>query len=165
MHHKFMVVDQAITVTGAFNWYYDAAFLNDEDQVVIRSERTARRFVGEVIHLLSRYDQANFEPSRWPHVNVQFDVEHAHTFYGDRVMITGTSSYLGHWNPRLGLALRGESWPTWKGQISLPIGFRGQYKVVVLGRDESVTWEQGFNRRLKLPADQEDYLLKLRPNF
>lgn len=166
MHHKFMVVDQEIAVTGAFNWYYDAAFLNDEDQVVIRSEQTARHFVGEVVHLLSQYDQARFEPAHWPHVKVEFEVEHPHTFYGDQVVITGSLPQLGAWNPHVGLTLRGApSWPIWRGELSLPLGFRGHYKVVVLGRDGSVTWESRGNRQLQIPVDREVHLLKLTPRF
>ena len=165
MHHKFMVIDQEVTVTGAFNWYYDAAFLNDEDQVVIRSELTARRFMGEVIHLLSQYDIDRFNPDHWPQVVVNFEVEHPHTLYGDRVVLAGSLPSLGHWKPWDGLVLRGDLWPMWRGQASLPLGSRGHYKVAVLGRDDSVTWEWGLNRRFKLPADQDAYTLKLTPHF
>ena len=165
MHHKFMVIDQEVTVTGAFNWYYDAAFLNDEDQVVIRSEHTARHFVGEVIYLLSQYDPTNFEAARWPHVMVDIDVEHPDTFYGDQVVLTGSLPQLGAWELGAALKLQGESWPHWRGQISLPLGSRGYYKVAVLGRDESVAWEWGPNRRLKLPAHEEPFMLEIKPQF
>ena len=62
MHHKLTVVDGEFLVTGAFNWYYDAAFLNAEDQVVRRERTLAANFRGELVDLLRRYDPGLSSP-------------------------------------------------------------------------------------------------------
>jgi phosphatidylserine/phosphatidylglycerophosphate/cardiolipin synthase-like enzyme len=47
MHHKFMVVDDGIAVTGSYNWSTAAEEANDENLVAILSEDVAKRFVEE----------------------------------------------------------------------------------------------------------------------
>jgi phosphatidylserine/phosphatidylglycerophosphate/cardiolipin synthase-like enzyme len=53
MHHKFMVVDGEITVTGSYNWSTAAEDRNDENFVVIRDRSVAERFMQEFNRLLS----------------------------------------------------------------------------------------------------------------
>lgn len=55
MHHKFVIIDESITVTGAYNWYYDSAYRNDEDQLVIRDPQLAARYRDEFKSLLQTY--------------------------------------------------------------------------------------------------------------
>jgi phosphatidylserine/phosphatidylglycerophosphate/cardiolipin synthase-like enzyme len=53
MHHKFMVVDGEIIVTGSYNWSTAAEDRNDENFVVIRDRSVAERFIQEFNRLLS----------------------------------------------------------------------------------------------------------------
>ncbi len=47
MHHKFMVVDGEVVVTGSYNWSAAAEDRNDENIVVIYDRRTASLFTQE----------------------------------------------------------------------------------------------------------------------
>jgi phosphatidylserine/phosphatidylglycerophosphate/cardiolipin synthase-like enzyme len=47
MHHKFMVIDEYIVVTGSYNWSTAAETRNDENIVVILDRDVAQRFVQE----------------------------------------------------------------------------------------------------------------------
>jgi phosphatidylserine/phosphatidylglycerophosphate/cardiolipin synthase-like enzyme len=47
MHHKFMVIDGYIVVTGSYNWSTAAEDRNDENIVVIFDRDVAQRFVQE----------------------------------------------------------------------------------------------------------------------
>jgi len=47
MHHKFMVIDEYIVVTGSYNWSSAAEDRNDENIVVILDRDVAQRFVQE----------------------------------------------------------------------------------------------------------------------
>jgi phosphatidylserine/phosphatidylglycerophosphate/cardiolipin synthase-like enzyme len=47
MHHKFMVIDGYIVVTGSYNWSSAAEDRNDENIVVILDRDVAQRFVQE----------------------------------------------------------------------------------------------------------------------
>ena len=47
MHHKFMVVDRDVVVTGSYNWSVSAEDRNDENFVVIISEHVNRLFEEE----------------------------------------------------------------------------------------------------------------------
>jgi phosphatidylserine/phosphatidylglycerophosphate/cardiolipin synthase-like enzyme len=53
MHHKFMIVDGEIMVTGSYNWSTAAEDRNDENFVVIRDEEVVDRFTQEFNRLLS----------------------------------------------------------------------------------------------------------------
>jgi phosphatidylserine/phosphatidylglycerophosphate/cardiolipin synthase-like enzyme len=53
MHHKFMVVDGEIIVTGSYNWSTAAEDRNDENFVVIKDRSVAERFIQEFNRLLS----------------------------------------------------------------------------------------------------------------
>jgi cardiolipin hydrolase len=47
MHHKFMVIDGYIVVTGSYNWSSAAEDRNDENIVVILGRDVVQRFVQE----------------------------------------------------------------------------------------------------------------------
>ena len=47
MHHKFMIVDGKIVVTGSYNWSYSAEERNDENLVVILSPSIAKLYEDE----------------------------------------------------------------------------------------------------------------------
>lgn len=146
MHHKFMVVDGKLAVTGAFNWYYDAAFLNDEDIVVLRDPAVAARFVGEFADLARRYDPA-FDPTAFAQVTVNFVANDRNTAWGDQLLVVGDLPALGAWNPARALVLDGATWPTWRAPLTLPAGTRFEYKLALRHADGTIAWEAGENRR------------------
>jgi phosphatidylserine/phosphatidylglycerophosphate/cardiolipin synthase-like enzyme len=45
MHHKFVVIDQELVLTGSFNFTYSATSVNKENLVAIRDSKTAARFL------------------------------------------------------------------------------------------------------------------------
>lgn len=151
MHHKFVVIDDEIAVTGAFNWYHDAAFLNDEDQLVWRDPRVARIYLGEAVDLLRRYDPS-FDPREWPHVEVELEVRYEGTRFGERLAVTGSLAELGMWRPEAAVLLEGNDYPIWRTHLRLPIGVRFEAKALVRGFD-GPRWEPGPNRALRVPTE------------
>jgi phosphatidylserine/phosphatidylglycerophosphate/cardiolipin synthase-like enzyme len=47
MHHKFMIVDGRIVVTGSYNWSYSAEERNDENLIVISNPDVVRFYEAE----------------------------------------------------------------------------------------------------------------------
>jgi phosphatidylserine/phosphatidylglycerophosphate/cardiolipin synthase-like enzyme len=47
MHHKFMVVDGRMVVTGSYNWSYGAEENNDENMIVVSNPDVARLYEAE----------------------------------------------------------------------------------------------------------------------
>jgi phosphatidylserine/phosphatidylglycerophosphate/cardiolipin synthase-like enzyme len=151
MHHKTVVIDDAIAVTGAFNWYHDAAFLNDEDQLVWRDPRVARIYLGEMVDLLRRYDPS-FDARAWPRVQVELAVRHDGTRFGERLAVAGSLPELGAWRPEAAVVLDGTDYPIWRTRLALPIGVRFEAKAFVRGFD-GLRWESGPNRALRVPSE------------
>jgi len=157
MHHKFMVVDGETLVTGAFNWYYDAAWLNDEDVLVVRDKALAARFVGEFADLARRYDPS-YDPATYPSVDVEFKVHHDGTDWGEKVMLLGDLEELGGW--KKGIELDGSSWPSWTGTVRMPAGVRLKYKLATRKVDGSLAWESGENRGYAVPSGVQSALVE-----
>ena len=160
MHHKFSVIDAEIVITGAFNWYYDAAFLNDEDQLVWRDPTLAAEYTGEIADLLRRYDDS-YRAEQWPQVTFHFAVEHRGTQLGDTVYVVGDLPELGAWSPAAGLALDGTDWPIWRGEIKLPAGVRMTFKPVTRQGNGRVLWRQGPDLRLRVPTDRDEHTIQI----
>ncbi len=158
MHHKFSVLDREVAVIGAFNWYWDAAYLNDEDQVVWRDELVAAELLGEFAEMTRRYDEA-WDPAEWPQVAVTFSVEHGGTGWGDSLLLVGDLPELGAWDPASGLDLSSSDWPVWAVTVSLPAGTRLEYKPVLRRADGSLSWAEGPNRKLRVPTGVETHVL------
>ena len=53
MHHKVMIVDGRIVVTGSYNWSWSAENRNDENLIVIMDEDIAREFEEEFMRVWS----------------------------------------------------------------------------------------------------------------
>lgn len=47
MHHKFMIVDQKMVLTGSYNWTRSAAKYNQENIISIEDEYIASKFLNE----------------------------------------------------------------------------------------------------------------------
>ena len=164
MHHKFMVVDGEITVTGAYNWYYDSAYLNDEDQLIIRSPEVAALYVGEIVDLLAQYDPG-YEPLDWPQRVVSFEVDYPHSREGDQLILVGDLAELGAWSWPDGVQLSGADWPTWRAELTLPGGIRSAYKIVLLTRTGQVVWERAPNRLLTVDPRETETRVQVSPRY
>jgi phosphatidylserine/phosphatidylglycerophosphate/cardiolipin synthase-like enzyme len=54
MHHKVMVIDGRIVVTGSYNFSQNARARNDENTLIIHSEEIAGLFMGEFQHIFAQ---------------------------------------------------------------------------------------------------------------
>ena len=52
MHHKFMIIDESITLTGSYNFSTNAAKLSDESLLIIDNKKIAQKFINEWQRLL-----------------------------------------------------------------------------------------------------------------
>ena len=55
MHHKVIIIDRSIVITGSYNFSHSAETSNDENVVIIHSAETAEEFMSEFQRV---YDQA-----------------------------------------------------------------------------------------------------------
>lgn len=53
LHHKTIVIDKKIVVTGSFNPSDNAQNKNDENILIIHDERIAKKFIDEFLSLVS----------------------------------------------------------------------------------------------------------------
>jgi len=58
MHHKVMVIDEHIVVTGSYNFTRSAAERNDENVLIIRDAGIAARYVEEFQHVYQMAEEA-----------------------------------------------------------------------------------------------------------
>lgn len=156
MHHKFMVVDGEVAALGALNWYHDAVFLNDEDQLVVRDASVCARLEGELAELSRRYDPA-FDSAQWPAVDVTFETLFPATAYGDDVVVLGDLPELGAWSSPVVL----HGYPLWRGTVRLPAGVRARFKLAVRTRAGSLMWENGDDRALDVATGTTTQLSRL----
>ncbi|WP_423128545.1 phospholipase D-like domain-containing protein [Gaoshiqia sp. Z1-71] len=47
MHHKFIIIDEKITVTGSYNWTYNAEFRNNENIILTDDLNVVKQFLYE----------------------------------------------------------------------------------------------------------------------
>jgi phosphatidylserine/phosphatidylglycerophosphate/cardiolipin synthase-like enzyme len=47
MHHKVIIIDQKIVITGSYNLTYSAENINDENTLIIHNEEMAKAFLQE----------------------------------------------------------------------------------------------------------------------
>jgi phosphatidylserine/phosphatidylglycerophosphate/cardiolipin synthase-like enzyme len=47
MHHKVMIIDRSIVITGSYNFSNSAEERNDENVVVIHNAEAAAQYLGE----------------------------------------------------------------------------------------------------------------------
>ena len=160
MHHKLAVIDGEVVVAGAFNWYFDAAYRNDEDQLVIRDPALAARVTGELVDLFRQYDP-EWDPDEWPQVTVRFAVRDDRTRWGDAVAVAGDLAALGAWDPAAALALDPAAWPVWTGEVVLPAGVHLTWKAITRRGDGGIAWEPGEDRRLTVPTDDGEILIEI----
>jgi phosphatidylserine/phosphatidylglycerophosphate/cardiolipin synthase-like enzyme len=63
MHHKVMIIDQKIVITGSYNFTASAEANNDENEVIIFSPEIAMRFFGEFQRVHDQALQPTVEPA------------------------------------------------------------------------------------------------------
>jgi phosphatidylserine/phosphatidylglycerophosphate/cardiolipin synthase-like enzyme len=71
VHHKFVVIDRAIVVTGSANWTASGMDYNDEDLVVIHSPELAARYAAEFDRLYQDALAYDRDPSSPPRVTIK----------------------------------------------------------------------------------------------
>lgn len=143
MHHKFAVIDNQTTLTGAYNWY-SGSQVSDDDLIVVRDESIARRYAGEVTNLRMHYDK-NFDPDQAPKTPVTFSIQHPHTYVGDQVYLVGNLPGLGDWDVHKAIRLDPSQWPEWTAKLDIPAGVHFEYKLLVKNH-YGTFWEPGANR-------------------
>jgi laccase len=88
-------------------------------------------------------------------VNVTFD-EVVTTSWGQSVVLVGSISQLGSWDPASGVAMSASAYtssnPLWSVTVSLPAGLSFQYKYVIVKADGTYNWEADPNRSYTVPA-------------
>jgi phosphatidylserine/phosphatidylglycerophosphate/cardiolipin synthase-like enzyme len=57
MHHKVMIIDEQIVVTGSYNFSSGAELRNDENTIFIHNEDIARLYLGEFERVFNEADQ------------------------------------------------------------------------------------------------------------
>jgi len=55
MHHKFAIFDNAILLTGSFNWTWSASSRNNENIVFLSDQRLIRQFKAEFLRLWAEF--------------------------------------------------------------------------------------------------------------
>lgn len=56
MHHKFIIIDDYITITGSFNWTYQANLKNNENIILLNDRFVASKFINEFKRLEKQSD-------------------------------------------------------------------------------------------------------------
>jgi cardiolipin hydrolase len=51
MHHKFVIVDDQLVLTGSYNFTHSAAAYNFENMVVVNESSAVREYIKEFKHL------------------------------------------------------------------------------------------------------------------
>jgi phosphatidylserine/phosphatidylglycerophosphate/cardiolipin synthase-like enzyme len=57
MHHKVIIIDQKIVITGSYNFTNSAETTNDENVVIIFSPEVAAQYMGEFQHVYQQAQQ------------------------------------------------------------------------------------------------------------
>lgn len=73
MHHKFTIVDDAVVMTGSYNWNETAQLVNDENMLVLRDRALAAAYKAEFEELLGAPETS--QPGQGNGVTVYFSPE------------------------------------------------------------------------------------------
>ncbi|MGC9398032.1 MAG: phospholipase D-like domain-containing protein [Anaerolineae bacterium] len=61
MHHKVIVIDEAVVITGSYNFSRSAAEYNDENVLILHSSEIARHYLEEFKRLYTEAEEVNHE--------------------------------------------------------------------------------------------------------
>jgi phosphatidylserine/phosphatidylglycerophosphate/cardiolipin synthase-like enzyme len=151
MHHKFVIVDHELVLSGAYNWYYDSSFINDEDIIVLDEPGIVSQFRAEFLDLVWRYGLGE-EQVEWPITSLELSVHHNQTDWGDELYLLGSLPELGTWNLDHAVQLNARDWPLWKTTLHLPAGVRFEWKLLIKHADGRWQWETSDNRQTQTPV-------------
>ena len=179
MHHKVAVLGRTDirVITDAGNWSKAAMGSSSStatnvesvlfvDSAALDDNRTGRRYLGQFMRVLSKYDhygEDGREPSfgdvydtltaldGWPTVGVDFAAENVFTAWGENAYVRGNLAELGEWGLlHDGVALKTDeySYPNWTtdAPVAVPVGTWFEWKIVSGYGGTDVRWESGDNR-------------------
>jgi phosphatidylserine/phosphatidylglycerophosphate/cardiolipin synthase-like enzyme len=75
MHLKVTVIDDAIAMTGSFNWNETAALANDENMLVFKDPEVVSRYKQQVLEVLGEVPRSKGNAQATPEVRVHFTPE------------------------------------------------------------------------------------------
>lgn len=138
------------------------------DSQALDQGRTGRRYLNQWLRVLSRYawqsvekdGELEFEVVRdhlmgqpdWPAQPVAFVAHEAETDWGETLGVTGSHAAIGSWGDGAPIQLQtdAQNYPTWwmASEVpSLPLGWRFEWKLVVLSDDDRIVgWQPGDNQ-------------------
>jgi phosphatidylserine/phosphatidylglycerophosphate/cardiolipin synthase-like enzyme len=61
MHNKFAIIDNAIVITGSYNWTAYAGGRNDENLLVIKFGNIVKEYQDQFYHLWDKYSQEKYQ--------------------------------------------------------------------------------------------------------
>lgn len=90
-------------------------------------------------------------------ININFSVA-ADCSETDRVYIIGSHENIGKWNKDSAVLLKRED-NSYKCSVSFPTNTDIEYKFIIIDKNNTVTWENGNNRTLKLTRENKDKII------
>jgi cardiolipin hydrolase len=57
MHHKFVIVDKKVLITGSFNWTVQAVKSNNENVLMIQNEQLVKEYIREFDDLWKEFNE------------------------------------------------------------------------------------------------------------
>lgn len=118
--------------------------MKDAVELLSKKLENAVATLGEEVERLTRM-------VRGSRTTIVFEVQ-APTELGQSVYVVGSHGSLGHWQPALGLALDGQSYPKWTGRLEVEADTTIEYKYVRKNEDGSFTWEIADSNRAIVAA-------------
>nr|XP_039274436.1 mitochondrial cardiolipin hydrolase-like [Styela clava] len=64
MHHKFVIIDEKIVITGSFNWTHAAVIGNYENVVATNNQKIVQPYIGEFDRLWELFDAEHDEQGK-----------------------------------------------------------------------------------------------------
>jgi len=134
LHNKLCVIDGKKVLMGSYNWTNLASYHNDENMVLLTSERLATRAHQEMAQLLNDY-LPTFKPGDAGFAtgsrDVSFTVRGLNVDAGAEARLVGSIDALGTNNYALSIPLVLGSDGAWHKTVSLPAGTTFSYEVIV----------------------------------
>jgi len=134
LHNKLCVIDGQTVLMGSYNWTNLASFHNDENLMLLTSERLATQANREIAQLFNDY-APTFKPAdagfSAGNREVTFSVRGFTPDAGSEVLLVGTSPSLGEDNYALALPMTSQGSGVWSIKVSLPAGAAFDYQILV----------------------------------
>ena len=132
LHNKLCVIDGKKVLMGSYNWTNLASFYNDENMLVLTSERLATQANREIAQMINDYMPA-FTPQSVGFAagkrTVKFSLRGLSVDAGTELYLVGDSDAMGSDNYALALPLTAGAGNTWSTSVDLPAGATLGYHV------------------------------------